>query len=413
MAEPSWIEVDLNRIAANVEALRCLLRSKPGDEVDRPSYRKRRGQRAAICGVVKKDAYGLGAAMVAPRLVKAGCEMLAVYHPDEAAELVHRGVSCPILLLSPLRELARTDAVYRHAVAGKLHLTIHDPAQIDQVDGIGRTFGIRVPVHLYLDTGMSRSGLNREQFDAAIAGMPDRKHLRLVGIASHLATADEDPDFAYEQLDRLEQAVADHADALPPQVMLHLANTFGLLRDRYFHLDMVRPGLGLYGYGPEQLAPGPVIAEAVELGHAVRWVSRVQHVQWYPRRTPVGYGSTHRLIRDSLLGVVPVGYADGYPVGLSNRAMVRVLAGDPATPHVDAKVLGRVNMDQIVIDLTDVLAVTGGEPNALMNSKVELISTDADAPNTVPRLAEIAKTNPYEILCRLSPRLKRRYRNGH
>src|SRR5690606_26671873 len=179
------------------------------------------------------------------------------------------------------------------------------------------------------------------------------RDVRVAGVYSHFATADSDPDFAHTQFNLFEETLRAHANQLPQHFLRHIANTCGILRDRRFFLDMVRPGIGLYGYGHELLSPGPVIGEPPQFEHAVRWVSRIIHVQRYARWTPVGYGSTHRLKRDSVLGVVPVGYGDGYPVALSNLASVRVHPADEALPIIDAKVIGRVNMDQIVIDLTD------------------------------------------------------------
>lgn len=406
--EPSWLVIDLARIAANCDAIRRLLKSRPGDDTDRPSFRKKGGHRAVLCAVVKKDAYGLGAEAVAHALCKAGCDMLAVYSSHEAEALIHKAITCPILVLSPLRELQRTDALYRHAVAEKLHVTVHDPQQLVELAQIGQTFGLRWPVHLYLDTGMSRSGLSEAQFAAALETLADHKHLRLAGIYSHLATAPEKPEFADEQRESFERVITEHAGALPGEdVMLHLANTAGLLRDRAFHFDMVRIGLGLWGYGPDQLAPGPIIAETPELLHCVRWISRINHVQTYPRRSPVGYGSTHKLKRESALGVVPVGYGDGYPMAASNKATVRVHGPDEHACYHDVKVLGKVNMDQIVIDLTD--ALDGRDPAKFVGTLVEIISDDPAAPNSVPALAKLAGSHPWEILCRLSPRLKRQY----
>jgi alanine racemase len=169
---------------------------------------------------------------------------------------------------------------------------------------------------------------------------------------------------------------------------------------------MIRPGLGLYGYGPEWLAPGPIMTDAPTLRPAARWMTRVNHVQPYAKGTPVGYGSTHTLKRASVVGVIPVGYADGYPVALSNKGVVRVQPPE-SDDWIDAKVLGRVNMDQLTIDLTD--AANGSAP--LMDALVEVYSNDPTAPNDVSTLAKAANTNTYELLCRLSPALPRRYTN--
>jgi len=311
-----------------------------------------------------------------------------------------------VLLLSPLRRLSRTDALYRPAVAERLHLTIHDPQGLDEADRIGRDFGIRLPVHLHLDTGMSRMGLTRAQFDDALAGWSARRSLRLAGVYSHLATADDKPEFAYEQLDRFERAVADHADRLPPGVCLHLSNSFGMLRDPRFHLDMVRPGLGLYGYAADLLAPGPVLGDVPRFEPVARWMSRLIHAGDYPRRTPVGYGSTHKLKRPSVLGTVPVGYGDGYPLLLGNKAQVRVLPDAPGASPFLARVLGRVNMDQLVVDLTD---APDTDPRGLTGSVVEVYSDDPAAPHSVTALAKLAKSHPYEMLCRVAGHVPRRY----
>ncbi len=401
-SDTSWLEIDLAKVQRNFLALKKMVTGNEKACPNGPSKPK-------LCCVVKKDAYGLGASQVAHRLVKAGCDMLAVYSASEAERLILKSVTGPIMILGPVRELNRTDALYRPAVAGQLHLTIHDLDQLQAVNQIGRTFGIKLPIHLHLDTGMSRSGLNEEQFAQAFNDMGSMPHVRVAGVWSHLATADDNPDFAYEQLERFESVVEAHAGQLPDDCLLHIANSFATLRDRRFHLDMVRPGLGVYGYAGE-LMTGPILDEAPTLEHPLRWVTHINHVQRYPRWTPVGYGSTHKLKRNSVIGVVPVGYGDGYPVALSNQASVRVFLDDQQGTYLDAPVLGRVNMDQLTIDLTDAPGLAdGADPHTLMNATVHVISDDPAAPSSVPNLARLAGTHPYEIICRLSKDLPRRY----
>ncbi|MEM9250964.1 MAG: alanine racemase [Planctomycetota bacterium] len=423
-AEPSRLEIDLEALDHNVAALRSLM---VGDlAYDPASLRQvrrdqRRGRRPdgqpRVCAVVKKDAYGLGASTVAHRLVAAGCDMLAVYNVDEAAGLVAAGIQAPILLFAPMRALTRTDALYRHAVAGLLELTIHDLRQLEQAQAMGTMLGIKVPVHLLLDTGLSRGGLSPDQLATALHRLDDFNQVRLAGLYSHLATAASDVDFAYAQLDRLEAAVADHADRLPEDCRIHLAATHATLRDPRFHLDMVRPGLGALGYGQASLV-GPVMADAPPLRHAVRWVSRLIHVQRYPRLTPIGYDRSVKLRRESVVGLVPTGYADGYPRALSGKGVVRAVT--PSAGPVDAKVLGIVNMDQITIDLTDAVAAeaeAGGRPldaelHDWHDTPIELIGRDPAAPNALPTLAEQAKTTCYEMLCRLGSHVPRKYLNS-
>ncbi len=409
-ADLSWLEISLGRLERNITAIRHLIRPSGGGadskQTEESGVDRLRIAEPMVCAVVKKNAYGHGVVPVAHRLQKAGVDMLTVYDTHEAEELVSKAITCPILILMPVRALARTDALYRHAVAGKLHLTIHDTDQVSQVNQIGQTFGMTIPVHFYLDTGMSRGGLNVEQFAGLLESLDEYRHIRVAGIYSHLASSDCDADFAYEQLDRFESAVGEHAGRLANKTIVHIANTCGLLRDRRFHLDMVRPGISLYGYGPQLLAPGPVMADTPQLEPVLRWVSRLIHVQRYPRRTPVGYGSTHKLRKESVLGVVPVGYGDGYPVELSNKACVRIHPRNHAKPIYDARVLGKVNMDQMVVDLTE---IAGEYPGDLLESAVEVISSDPHAPNAMPRLAELARTHCYELLCRLPINLSRKY----
>ena len=382
----SRLEIDLSAVHRNVEAVRAVA-----------------GPDVVICGVVKKDAYGLGAVPVAHRMVKAGCGMVSVYAPDEAEQLIRGAVTAPILLLYPLRHLGRTDLLYRPASSGKLHLTVHDPAQLDQLDAIGRTFGIRLPVHLYIDTGMSRSGLSPAEFGEALATQQGRKYLRTAGIMTHLATADNDPAFAAEQVRRFDTLLEEHRGAIPADATVHLANSYATLRAHRYHRAMVRPGLMLYGYGPSDLVPGgDVIDPPPTLAPVLRWVSRVIHVQDYPAGSRVGYGATHTLQRDSTLGIVPVGYGDGYPLGLSNRGVVRVSVNDA---WHDAPVLGRVNMDQLTVDLTDIDAGR----DTLHGAEVEVYGNNPDTANALPRLADAAGSHCYELLCRLGTDLPRRY----
>ncbi|MEM6459088.1 MAG: alanine racemase [Planctomycetota bacterium] len=390
----SRLEVDLGAITANVAAVRNIVGDGP-----------------VICGVVKKNAYGLGAVTVAHRMAKAGCGMLAVYGPDEAEALTAGAVTTPLLVLYPLRRLTRTEGLYRPASAGRLHLTIHDPDQLDELDAVGRAFGIRLPVHLYLDTGMSRSGLDAAQFADALKRQTDRRYLRVAGVMSHLATAGGDPKRAAKQRDRFDDALAEHRDLIPKDALIHLANTYGLLREAAYHRAMVRPGLGLYGYGEDDLLGEPTVAPGHRWTPAVRWVSRVVQVGTYPRHAAVGYGATYKLTRKSTLGLVPVGYGDGYPLALSSNAercaAVRVRVGD--TWH-DAAVLGRVNMDQLSVDLTDAAKATDTDAASLKGAEVEVYGRDPEAGNALPRLARLAGTTCYEMLTRLSPGLPRVYR---
>ncbi|MFW6031878.1 MAG: alanine racemase [Phycisphaeraceae bacterium] len=386
---PSWLEIDLDRLESNAATLLAALQTTGGPR---------------LCAVVKKNAYGLGVGPIAHRLARVGCCMLAVYTPEEAEQLVTEGPACPLLLMMPLRHIDRAGRLHRAAMAGRLHLSVHSAEHFERIAHIGRSFGMKLPVHLYLDTGMSRGGLSDADLRQIVGRLPGHRYVQLAGIYSHLATADLDSEYAHRQYERFSAAV--DAAELPAGVTRHLANTCATMRDPRYHLDLVRVGLGLLGYGPRMLVDPPAAAALPDVRPIMRWMSRIVDVHRYPAGSSVGYGQTHRLGRASLLGVVPVGYGDGYPLGLSNKASVRIRPAEDAPWH-EAPVLGRVNMDQIVVDLTDLETAM---PGNLVGADVEVISNDPDAPNALEKLAELAGSHCYEMLCRLSSHLPRRYR---
>lgn len=408
---PSRIEIDLARLERNFLTLRRLATAALADQPHAPRPTR-------VCVALKKDAYGLGAVPIAHRLTRAGCDMLAVFAPAEAELLVQKAVTSPLLMLMPLWGLSRTDPLYRPAVAEKLHLSVHDLDQLAAIQHTGRTFGIRFPVHLYLDTGMSRGGLNAEQARQMMNQLPALSHIRLAGLYTHLASVDAKPEEAAEQLTQLRAFTDAHRTQLPPDCCVHAANSFGVFRSTDYHLNMIRPGLSVFGYGPELMSGEPILNSLPPLEPVVRWLSQVIHVQAYPAGTAVGYGSACRLEHPALLGLVPVGYGDGYPVALSNRSVVRVLPDEDGRIRapVTCRVLGRINMDQIVIDLTQAAralgldaAPSGTALTPLRHLPVEIYSDDPAAPNALPALASLAQSTVYELLCRLSPLVPRKY----
>jgi alanine racemase len=167
------------------------------------------------------------------------------------------------------------------------------------------------------------------------------------------------------------------------------------MADKRYHHQMVRVGLGLWGYpSAGTWAAGN---NSVRLRPVAKWISHIVHIKAVPAHSAVGYGQTFHTTRPTRIGIIPLGYADGYPLLLSNRGIVRI--GPNLHP---APIIGRVNMDQIIIDLTDI-------PLASIGTLAEIISDDPDAPNAMHRLAELAQSHPYEMLCRISTRIPRKY----
>ena len=387
----SWLEVNLPAIEHNTREMVSLV--------------TKNGAKTQVCAVVKKNAYGLGAVQVASRVAKAGVSMLAVFSSEEAIELIQASVSLPILVLMPFERLTRNDNVlYRHAVQGRLHVALHDADQLQRFNEIARDLALRLPVHLHLDTGMSRGGFSPEALSRLVREELPKSKVQIAGIYTHMASSDIDPQATAAQLKKLHDFCAEHKAQLPENLLIHAANTCATLRGAENHLGMVRVGLGLSGVGAEVMRNGSAVA--IPLRQAIAWKSRIIHAAAYKAGATVGYQSTCRLEKDSILGLVPVGYGDGYPLGLANKGIVRVrLKGQPPA---DCRVLGLVNMDQIIVDLSPAVALST-DPISLKGTEVDVISADPTAPNTLARFSAAAGIHPYAVMCGISAKVHRKY----
>ncbi len=401
MNDTSGIRVNLSAVENNVKILREIV-----------------GPDCALCPIVKADAYGLGAPPIARHLVAAGADMLAVYTPAQAAELARAAVGGPILVLSPVRELARNDEAYRLFIRGDLHLTVHDGAHLDDLLRIAERFANSIPVHLDVDTGMGRGGCDPATAPDVVRRISASRWLRLAGISTHFARPGSDARYTAQQVETFDALIEACGTAIPPDCLVHAANTLATIRHRRFHKKMVRIGQGWAGLGAQDVPDGSFKKLASQLRAVVTWRSRLVHVKAVEAGSFVGYGSRWRAQRRSVIGLVPVGYADGYPMGaasLDERPVapcvgVEVNVSPSKTAMRFAPVVGQVNMDQITIDLTDV--VRRRESAVGAGSIVELLGTDPRAPNHPVNLARSAGTVPHELLCRLNPRIKRVYHHS-
>lgn len=435
----SRLEIDLGAIDRNLARLRAVISAAQPEGGPR--------HRVALCAVIKQDAYGLGAARIAKRLavIGAGVDMLAVYGLDEARALVDVPVTTPVLVLMPVWTIDRADPLYRLAVLGRLHLVLHSIAQARELSALAGRIGLDLPVHVQVDTGLSRGGVTADEALDLVQFAASAPRLRLAGVMTHFSAPAEDEAFTREQarafrawIERIKPTLAAVA-ARPPHrhpMFVHAANTVGALRSSQWHATMVRVGQGLLGYGAESLEGEEGVefaAAGASLEPCVRWVSRIAHVQEVPADWPVGYDRTFVTSRPSRIALVPVGYANGYPRALSNNAQVHLTgarwdrprtsapdepvrmptglsrggsAAGPMGEHVGCYVplVGRVSMDQITIDVT-------GVPDELcaVGAEVELVSARPDAPNHLPVLAGAAGTITHEMLCRISQSVERVY----
>lgn len=345
------------------------------------------GPRCRILAVVKADGYGHGAIEAARVFVEAGAWGLAVSLVEEGVELRQAGVFAPVLVLGGVHPGSEDVIVHRSltpVVWAREHLQL-------LAAGVRRCGAPPLPVHLKVDTGMSRLGVLLADLPALLDWFEgdEGRHLRLEGLMTHFARADEPGDeFSAGQVDQFRSCVATLAirGLYPP--LRHICNSAGLVRLPHAHFDMVRPGIALYGAaaGREVELPGLRMAMSVH--------SRILGIRELPAGARVSYGHRATLTRDSRLGIVPVGYADGYPRRMSGQAQVLVRGHR-------CRVVGNITMDVSMIDVTDL-------PDAREGERVTLLGAQGRDRIDVYELAAWADVIPYEITCGISKRVPRR-----
>lgn len=368
---PTWAEISLGNLALNIRAIRQQV-----------------GARTRIMAVVKADGYGHGAVRIVPALLNGGADELGVALLAEAIELRSAGFHEPILILgwTPPQQAGQV-------VAGDLGQAVFSEDLARALSEAGVASGKRVRVHLKVDTGMGRLGFRVCEEDSVreilrIARLP---HLDIEGIFTHLSTADErDKGFAYEQLELFHDFVEKlRREGLEIPVR-HAANSAAILDLPESYLDLVRPGIMLYG-----LYPSPEVSRTVELHPVMTWKTKVSFVKRVQAGTSISYGRTFRAPREMEVATLPVGYADGYSRSLSNRG--RVIVHGRLAP-----VVGRVCMDQIVVSLEGIPGVRPGD-------EVVLLGCQGEQEVSADDLASLLGTINYEIVCMVGKRVPRIY----
>lgn len=339
-----------------------------------------------ILAVVKARAYGHGAVQVSKRLVGLGADMLGVALVEEGRELREADIVAPILVMGAtfpeqaeaIVNLKLTPVVFNLAVAQALSEAAYKR----------RT---TINIHVKLDTGMGRIGIAPEEAPEFIAALRKLRGLSVQGLMTHFADADlRDKAFASRQMDRFE-ALLDALAAKKIEVPVrHAANSAAVIDFHRSFFTMVRPGLMLYGYNP--LEEGPLGAD---LRQVLLLVTRIAFIKKVPPGVPISYGRTFVTKRESIIATLPIGYADGYSRGLSNKGMALVRG-------MRVPVVGRVCMDMCMIDVTDV-------PGAREGDDVMLIGSQGDERITADDIAAQTGTIAYEVLCGISSRVPRIY----
>ena len=365
----AWVEIDLGALDHNVQQLTQHLHN-----------------RAALMAVVKADAYGHGAVTVAQTALTSGAKWLGVATVPEGVELRETGISAPILIMGAVNSPEEVDAI----VHWRLQPTLVSPKQaLVFSEALGEAHDLSLPVHLKIDTGMSRLGFPWQQAAEFVQFVRRLPHLTINSVYSHLATADDpDPTTLRQQQQRYEVAIAQLRPHLPHRPNLHLANSAATLGYPELHYDMARVGLALYG-----LYPAPHLKSTLSLKPVMQVKARITHLKEIQPGTGVSYDHTFIAQHPMRIAVVGIGYADGVPRALSNQMSI-LINGQRVNQ------IGNITMDQLMIDVT-------GVPNLQEGSVVTLLGRDGEHSITADQWAMLTGTISWEILCSFKHRLPR------
>lgn len=364
---PTWVEVDLDAIASNLRAVRG-----------------RVGPERKVLAVVKADAYGHGAIPVARRLEKEGVFSFGVAMVEEGLELRRAGIRAGIVILGVFSP-GQIPAI----VEGDLTPTVYSISTLTAILDTERRLSRRIPFHLKVDTGMRRLGFMPQELRSALDRIAALPQPGLEGVLTTLAGSDqEDNPGTSQQIRQFSAALEEMRRRGLKPIQIHVANSGGVLNYPETWFEMVRPGLALYGLHPSG-SQGP------ELTPALSFRTRIALVKSVPEGTPIGYGGVFRTSRESRIATIGAGYDDGI-----NRLLYD--GGDVLVRGRRAPFAGRISMDFSMIDVTDI-------DDAAEGDDVTIIGRDGDEMISAWDLARVCRTIPYEILCRIGPRVPRLY----
>jgi alanine racemase len=363
----AWVEVDLNALEENL----ALIKSWLGEDVK-------------IMAVVKSDAYGHGAPQVAELFSALGVHSLGVASIDEGCQLRQTGLKTPIVILSPTPSWGIS-----MAIENSLEMTVTSLKQIKDIQMCAKRLERQACIHLKVDTGMHRLGVSLEELPLALAKCKAQSHLELVSLFSHLAQAGD------QEATGQQNALFQQAQALCrkefPQAYYHLASSEAARRFPATHYNLVRVGLYLYGLEPDTVSK--------DLRQAISVRGRINHINRIVGGESVGYGWTWTAGRDSVLASIPIGYADGIDRKLSNN-MEGLLLGKRI------KQVGRISMDQMLFDITDVSQAQEGDVITLIGNDFQ---QEQEENIHLAQWSQSLETITYELACRLRVRLPRIY----
>lgn len=377
----TWAEIDLNALEHNYNEIRQMI--APESEM--------------MC-VIKADAYGHGAVALAHELEKLGAQRFAVSNIEEALQLRENGITSPILILG-FTPASAADALAEYDIAQ----AVFSEEYARELSEFAVKNGVKVKIHIKLDTGMSRIGFMYQNPDRdrtsidAIVRVCSLANLEHEGIFTHFALSDEGDDgrdYTLKQLNCFKTAIEKLSENGVVFALRHCSNSGAILDYHQAHMNCVRAGIILYGLFPSQKLCGKM-----NLIPVMQIKSVVAQTKYVEPDTAVSYGGTYKTNKKTKIATVPIGYADGYTRSLGNRA--KMLVGGKFAP-----VVGRVCMDQLMLDISEIEQVKVGD-------EVTVIGTDGENSITFEEIAALTGTINYEVVCVVGKRVPRiYYKNG-
>jgi alanine racemase len=362
---PTWAQIDLDNLEGNFLEVRK--RTAPGTKT---------------LVTVKADAYGHGLIAVSKRLVSCGVDYLGVASIDEGIVLRKAGIKAPILILGLILK-SDISPLFEYNLA----TSVCDEALSRALDNEARRAGRKLTVHIKVDTGMGRIGVSHYDAHKLVKSIYNLKHLNVEGIFTHFAFADMNKEFTYYQIDLFDKLLKSLKKDGVNILLVHAANSMGVLDYKNSHFNMVRPGLVIYG-----LYPKAKKELKVKLNPVLSLKTRVVFVKRVPAGSGISYGHEYVTAKAAYIVTLPIGYGDGYPRNLSNKAPVLIRGKR-------FKISGRICMDQIMVDV--------GNTRVKIGDEVVLIGTQGKNKITTEELADLSNTIPYEIVCGLGSRIPR------
>ena len=370
LLHPIWAEIDLDNLIFNINEI------------------KKKSNNSEIIGVVKANAYGHGAVEVSKALLDNGINRLAVANIIEAIELRESDINCPIMLLGISEDYA-IDSILKYNVEP----TVSSYNFAFKLNEKAKELNKTINIHIAIDSGMGRIGFREEDKDLAdIINISKLSNLQIESIFSHFSTADsKDKEYSLKQIE-IYNSFLDKLQASGVKInKRNLCNSAAIIDLPESHYDYVRPGIIQYGYYPSD----EVDIEHFNIKPVLTWKTRVIHIKELNEGEYIGYGKTFKTNRKSIIATLPVGYADGYSRGLSNKG--KVIINGKLAP-----IVGNVCMDQFMVDITDI-------PDVKLDNEVILLGSCENVKFDAHDMAEVLNTISYEVLCLIGRRAPRVY----